>query len=318
MGGTVEVLLAPGACPRSAALPALFERYERVMSRFLAESELTRLNASSPDWHTASPLLYDVVAAALAWARRTGGVFDPTLLDALEALGYDRDFETLARRRGDRRARPPAAPPPVAPGRWRAVELDPRLRGIRLPAGVRIDLGGIGKGYTVDRAVAALGPRPNAVVNASGDLYAAGDGPRGDGWLVGVEDPRSPGRDLALLRVRDLAVATSGATRRRWRAGGAAYHHLIDARSGLPIESDALTVTVIAASATAADVLATAIYLSGVERGIALAERTGAIALIFDLGGLPYATPGLRDHLAWIAPPPRRDPEAAAPAGVRA
>ena len=211
MGGEIEVQLPDGPTDGARRVEALFVEHERVMSRFLPDSELCAMNAHASRGFGASPLLFDVVSEALSWARVTDGVFDPTVIDVLEASGYDRTFDQIA---GGTAA--VSARPTTPRGTWRDIEMDPDRRVITMPEGVRIDLGGIGKGYSVDRAIALLGSGANAMVNASGDLYAAGDGPDGDGWYVGVQDPFNPDADIAVLNVNDCGVATSGSIKRRW------------------------------------------------------------------------------------------------------
>ena len=273
MGGTIEVQLVNRGDAEADDIEALFASYERTMSRFLPDSELCALNAAGGAPFETSPVLFDAVRLALEWARATDGVFDPTLLDELEAAGYDRSFEQLA---GGVAPRP--SPPTHDAARWREIALDDSRRTITLPVGVRIDLGGIGKGFTVDRAIASLGDGANAMVNASGDLYAAGDGPEEEGWYVGVANPFEMEHDVAVLRVRDRGVATSGSARRHWTAGDRRYHHLIDPRAGVSSDSDLLTVTVVAATATEADVLAKTAYLLGSRDGVRFVEQRGGCA----------------------------------------
>lgn len=272
MGGYVDAQIAGGSDDDIARTAALFAEAEQTLSRFRPESELCRLNASLGAPFMASPLLFDAVAAAVAWARRTRGIFDPTVLDALEAAGYDRTFEEVTAAG----ARPPARP---LAGRWRDISLDASRREVTLPRSVRVDLGGIGKGFTVDRAARALGAGANALIVASGDIYAAGGGPAGDGWLIGVQHPLRPDDDIALLKVRDRGVATSGSVRRRWKAGGQDVHHIIDPRTGASAATDILTLTVVASSATEADVLAKAAFILGIEAAKPLLRQHGAACL---------------------------------------
>jgi thiamine biosynthesis lipoprotein len=182
---------------------------------------------------------------------------------------------------------------------WRHIAFDFERNLIKLPAGVRIDLGGIGKGFTVDRAIAAIGPGANAMVNASGDLFAAGDGPDGDGWYVGVQDPFAPDRDIVVLNVNDRAVATSGSAKRHWTALDARYHHLIDPREGRSSTSDLITVTVVAATATQADVLAKTAYLLGSADGLQFIERfPGAECIAVSTAGAVVASAGIEEYYA--------------------
>ena len=294
MGGTVEIQLVGGALPDAMRLQALFAAHERTMSRFLPDSELSALNRSAPRPFQASPLLFDVVSESVGWACITEGVFDPTVIDVLEAVGYDRPFDLLAPSRAAVLERPK-----TCTGRWRAIALDYDHEIIDLPAGVRIDLGGIGKGYSVDRAIAALGPGANAIVNASGDLYAAGDGPEGEGWYVGVQDPFDTTGDVAILNVNDRAVATSGSIKRHWTAGDARYHHLIDPRTGGSSAGDLATVTVVAPTATQADVLAKTAFLLGAHEGLRFVERSvGAAAIAITAQGDVLTSRGMAEYLA--------------------
>ncbi len=295
MGGVIEVQIAgdgdEGALSR---VERLFETYEHKLSRFLPDSELSALNdARSP--FRATPLLFDAVSEATSWACITDGVFDPTVIDVLEASGYDRPFDLI-----DNTATTHATAPPATSGRgWRGIALDHETNTIALPADVRIDLGGIGKGYSVDRAIAALGPRANAMINASGDLYAAGDGPDGDGWYVGVQDPLAPDEDIAILNINDRAVATSGSIKRNWIAGDTRYHHLIDARERRSSDSDLLAVTVVALTATQADVLAKTAFLLGTRGGLRMIERfDGAECIAVTASGDVLMTAGLQEYAA--------------------
>ena len=284
------------ACSQDAGalleVRALFERHEAELSRFLINSGLCALNGGAAAPHAVSPLLFEAIDEAIGWARRTGGIFDPTLLPALESAGYDRTFDVVSR---DGAARAGVIAPS---GGWRSIALDRRERRVSMPRDVRIDLGGIGKGFTVDRALRAFGDGACAMVNASGDLYAAGSGPDGRGWLVGVEDPATPGRDLAELRVRDRGVATSSTARRSWMRAGRRLHHLIDPATGQPAKTPLVQVTVVAANATAADVLAKSALLSGKDCSARLLREYDAEALFIDGDGRVSMTAGMGRYLA--------------------
>jgi thiamine biosynthesis lipoprotein len=295
MGGTVELQLPGERGAEVRRIEALFARHERTMSRFLPDSELCALNDTAPARFQASPLLLDVVSEALGWACVTDGVFDPTVIDALEASGYDRPFEQIA----GGAAVAAAERPRTRQRRWRAIDLDVERNVITMPGDMRLDLGGIGKGYTVDRAIEALGPGANAMVNASGDLYAAGDGPDGDGWYVGVQDPFALDRDLAVLNINDCGVATSGSIKRRWTVGDTRYHHLIDPREQRSSQSDLVTVTVVAPTATQADVLAKTAFLLGSRAGVRMVERfAGAECIAVTPAGDVLTTSGIPEYYA--------------------
>src|SRR5439155_17817755 len=141
-------------------------------------SELSALNASAGEPFQASPQLFRLVGVSLELARRSDGLFDPTILRGLEAAGYDRSFEQvplMRETRGQHNALRCS---------WRDVELDARTRTITLPAEVGLDLGGIGKGWAVDRVASILGSV--SLTNCGGDVLASGCPADDDGWHVGV------------------------------------------------------------------------------------------------------------------------------------
>ena len=304
------ILVCDGAKRRPVAEAAfleverLFATVEATLSRFRPESELSRLNQNSGAPFTASPLLFQVVGEALEAARVTDGLFDPTLLRALEAAGYDRSFDEL--REGS--VEPGPVLPATARGQWREVTLDPGRRTIMLPEGCGLDLGGIAKGWTVDQAVRLLAGRGfrHFAVDAGGDLYAAGRQADGSPWLVGVEDPRAPERDLVLLQIKDCAVATSSICRRRWMRHGRAYHHLIDPRTGTPAQRGVLAATVLASTVARAEVLAKAVLFLGPHEGLCfLEQQPDAVGLL--VPDSPYAAPILS---RWLRSPCRTGPQA--------
>ncbi|GBC86460.1 FAD:protein FMN transferase [bacterium HR12] len=258
MGTRVEVLTDASEDPRSFADAVVrvrdtFERFERRCSRFRPDSELSRINRRAGRPTRLSPELAELVSQALAAARRTSGRFDPTVLDAVVAAGYERGFDELL---AGARA---ALRPPRACGRWREVRLEgPTLH---LPEGVGLDLGGIAKGWTVDLAVAAAleaGLRW-VLVNAGGDLRVAGD-PPSEGIPVGVEDPEDPSAELLRLHLLGGALATSSTTRRAWGPG---LHHLIDPATALPAATGVLQATAWAPTCAEAEVAAKDALLRG-------------------------------------------------------
>ena len=264
MGTTVELLLAVDderatEQPFAAAQQEL-ERLEQVMSRFRPDSELSRLNAAGE--LEASTDLVDVVSLALEARERTRGRFDPTVHDAVVAAGYDRSFELLP---DD--VQPTLAPAPCG-GR---VEIDGRR--IRLEDGVRLDLGGIGKGFAAERAAELLALEAPALVSAGGDIAVRGV-PEEGFWPVAVED----GPTLGLA---SGGLATSGSDRRHWRLGGREQHHLIDPASGAPASTDLLRVTAVGADAVDAEVLAKVLFLGGRTA----AETAGVPAVLVTRAG---------------------------------
>lgn len=272
---------------------AFIRATERQLSRFLPDSELSRMNARPGVPVRVSPLLWRVLVAAVEAAGRTDGRYDPTLLTNLEAAGYDRTFEAVEDG--------PGSPRPAEPRgeTWRNLKLDARSGTVTLPPGVRVDLGGIAKGWVAQRAADMLAPLGPCLVDAGGDIAAVGAPPGQRGWPIGVADPDDPETDLAVLAVRDRGVATSGIDYRRWRRGGRVQHHLIDPRSGQPAETDLSTVTVVAPDAAWADACALTAMLMGSRDGLDWLEglEGGEEALLVCQDGRRLATSGLWRHL---------------------
>lgn len=241
-------------------VPRWFADWERHLSRFRPESELSALNGSPGRWTPVSAVLWAVLEAGLAAAQATGGLVAPTLLDAVEAAGYDRDFAGGA---WAARGAPGARRPAPRPDLWREVELDARRRMVRLPRGARLDLGGVAKGWAADTIVGRLGGVAPTLVDAGGDVAVSGPLADGSPWPIAVASPLEPGAQLDLLLLGAGGVATSGRDYRRWRQGAEDAHHIIDPRTGRPAQTDALSVTVVAPSALAAETAAKATLIRG-------------------------------------------------------
>jgi thiamine biosynthesis lipoprotein len=270
-----------------------FQEVEARFSRFRPDSELVQLNRLPGEAMRVSPDLAELVALALEAARISDGIFDPTVIDALEMAGYDRSIE-LIRKDG------PHPPRRVAPkpGRWQQVVVDTVRGTVRLPAGVRLDLGGIGKGWAADRAAAMLRPFGAGMVNAGGDIRAWGDQPGsepGQGWLVALEHPEQSDRDLTWVWVCDGAAATSSITARRW-AGG---HHLINPLTARPAVTDLLSVTVLAPTVVQAEVAAKVALILGREAGVDwLLAQPDVEAVAINKNGELFGTAGIGKALA--------------------
>jgi len=229
-------------------VPVWFEAWEAALSRFRPTSELCHLNNYAGLWVRVSKLMRGVVQAAVDAAQITNGLFNPLILPALEAAGYDHSFDpAFAPQPHDYADRIPA---------WEAIEINVDQCCVRLPAGSRLDLGGMAKGWAAQRAAQWLYETGPCLVDAGGDMVARGSPEGSDGWEVTAPDDR-------VITLRDAAVATSGTDYRQWAAGGRTYHHLIDPRTGAPAESNVLTATVVAESAVKAEAWAKAALISG-------------------------------------------------------
>ena len=256
-------------------LPAaeeLFHAMEARLSRFLPDSELCQMNNRAGEEIVVSDTLFDILAWAIALNRVTHGVFDPAVLPDLEAAGYDKSFEQIERESHTAPDASPAAASSISQLRLAASRVTAQA-----PAGLRIDLGGIGKGYSVDAASRLLEPAADFVVNAGGDIFASGSGADGDGWLVSLTDPRDAERSVGLVRLHDEALATSTTALRRWKRGDQVQHHLIDPRTRRPAESGVLSASVVARTATEADVFAKTALVLGLEEGGRFLDEQGAV-----------------------------------------
>ncbi len=265
-------------------VPRWFASWERCLSRFRGDSELSLLNRHAGFPMRVSATMWEVLRAALLAAQLSEGLVVPTVLSALEAAGYDRSFEQVPRE-GLWKARDTWK---TRPGAWQQIHLDPERRTVTLPPGVRLDLGGIAKGWAADAVIRRLKPYGPALMDAGGDIAVNGPMAGGQPWPIGVADPRpaQPGflvnpPLLGILRLARGGVATSGRDVRRWRRGEEERHHLIDPRTGQPARTDVLTVTVVAPSAYEAEIGAKVVFLLGSQEGLAwLEKRPGTAGLI--------------------------------------
>lgn len=265
----------PAAQAALRQVEATFQAAHARFTRFEATSELSALNVSAGQAFAASPELFEVVAQAIDYARLTNGIFNPAVIDALEAAGYDRSFDEV--KRADR----PIALMPAGPIEMPAVSLDFDRRTIALAPDTRLDLGGIAKGWTVQQAARRLSHLGPCVVDAGGDIAAWGAPPGETGWQIGVADPFDAQRDAIALRLHDAAIATSGIDRRRWQRGGAMQHHLIDPRTGRPSDGDLISATVVAPTTVEAEVFAKTAFLLGSADGMEFIEERPPLAALF-------------------------------------
>ncbi len=267
------------------------QRIDRACSRFRADSDLSRLNAA-PGWMVqVDELLVEAVEVALRAAELTDGDVDPAIGEALELVGYDRDWQLLEPAKGSRRldgntgaatdgnagaatdgeAGSAADAPAVTARRrsgWRAIELDREHRSIRLPQGMKLDLGATAKAWAADRAATAAHAETGSgvLVSLGGDIATAGGAPS-SGWRIRVtEDHRAvPSASGQTIAIADGGLATSSTTVRRWTHGGAEMHHILDPSTGAPTAGPWRTVSVAAASCTDANIASTAAVIRGLS-----------------------------------------------------
>jgi thiamine biosynthesis lipoprotein len=298
---TTVLLAAEG---RQARVEAGFRQVEQQVlayagrfSRFNPASEVNRLSQSGPAWLEISPELFEMLQLSKRLHAETDGLFDPAVLPALERAGYDRGMDEILAAGGelfsDKSARAQTAGLQPA---FSELRLDAALCAALLPEGMRLDLGGLAKGWIVERAAGILGSyAQTCLVDAGGDMFMIGV-PAGETfWPVALEDPFDPARETALLAVGPGAVATSSVTRRAWRQDGQPRHHLIDPRSGKPAAAEWVSVTVIAAHTAQAEVLEKALLLGGPELApLLLARFPAAEYIAVDRAGSLWGSAGSR------------------------
>lgn len=242
---------------------------EQRFSRFLPESELSKLNRSAGKWFRASEDLLELLEQSMGFYRETNAIFDPSILPDLKRTGYDRSMTEMPKEVAPRRS----APKPHSRPAFSEIEIDLPEQRVRLPRGMEIDLGGIAKGWIVDKAASMLSSYSGVcAVCAGGDMRFIGYPMGVLNWSVEVEDPRDVTQTVAVLQVGEEAVATSSTAKRHWLQGGQARHHLIDPRTGEPAESKWLSVTVIAPDIMLAEIYGKVLLIGGEEEAARLKD----------------------------------------------
>ncbi len=275
-----------GACDAITAVMDEMYRIDELMSSWSQSSELSRLNREAPEgFVTIDEELFALIERSIDFSRVTDGAFDVTYASA----GRYYDFRAGTRPDDEQLTRA------IDAIDFRHIELDRERHAIRYahPA-VYIDLGGIAKGYAVDRAVRILERRgiEEGMVSAGGDSRIVGDR-GGEPWVVGIRNPRAKDDNVAVLPLMDVSVSTSGDYERFFEEGGTRYHHIIDPQTGDSARG-VRSVTILGEDATSTDALSTSVFVLGLERGLALIDAlNGVDAIVVDDAGQLYFSNGL-------------------------
>lgn len=292
MGTVIEITLIDDdeEAASKAALQAFQEikRIEILMSRFLGSSDVTRINRSAGvEWVKVSPETAEVIKKAKEISELSEGGFDITVGPLTELW---------------RKAREKKIPPPAEEVKekldlvnFKNIEMDQERRVFLKKRDMAIDLGGIAKGYGVDRAfdvLRSLGYK-KLIVNAGGDLRAGGLKDN-QPWSIGIQNPRESEKMLTRISVSNMAVATSGDYERFFIYEGKRYHHIFNPKNGFPTEG-CQSVTIVAKDCIRADALATAIFVLGPGKGYSLCQKLdGVDCLIVDKEGKRIISPNLK------------------------
>jgi len=264
---------------RAAISRALEEmrRLEALLSEWRDDSEIGRVNAHAGTWVPVGPEALEVIQKGLWAGRLSGGVFDITFqaMSGLWKFGSAQDAS-------------PKLPTPAAIAAakklvdYRNVKVSAEKHEVQLGAQQKMGLGGIAKGYIVDRAAHVLREAGLAsfLVQAGGDLYGAGHKPDGSHWVSGIQDPRgAQGKYFATIELEDHAFSTAGDYARSYVIGGKRYHHIIDPRTGYPATA-CRSVTVWAPDAFVADAVDDAVFILGPERGLPIVESLAGVGVV--------------------------------------
>lgn len=301
-----EVHLTAWAADEPAALSAFeavfdeFDRLDTLMSVWKEASEVERLNRAAGQMPVpVGPEMREVLSMARLASEWTEGKFDVTFGVLSGLWKFDHDLDGNIPARGDVLARLPLID-------YQKLEVD-EAKGTAFlkQTGMRVHLGGIGKGYAVDKAAAILRGRGlnDFMIQSGGDLYVAGR--RGDrAWRAGIQDPRGPsGTSFAAMDLTDSAFTTSGDYERFFMKDGHRYHHIIDPDTGQPAQG-CRSVTIVARTASLADALDTGIFILGPEKGMALIERLqGVEGVIVTNSNNVMVSSGLARRLVVRSPP---------------
>ena len=266
----------PAQLPRArAVLDGELDAIEAAASRFRPDSEVCALAAADGERRTVSPVLADLIEAALGAARETDGDVDPTVGCAIVELGYDHSFAPGS-------SAVPRVSSMAVPITWTAVEFDGRS--VRMPAGTLLDLGATAKAVAADRAARLVHDETGTgvLVNLGGDISTAGPAPEG-GWRVLVQDSDDDPASHVTIGT-DTGLATSSTRRRRWWRAGAAHHHIVDPRTGASADPVWRSVSVVAGSCLAANTVSTAAIVRG-RRAPAWISSLGVPARLIDADG---------------------------------
>jgi thiamine biosynthesis lipoprotein len=272
-----------------AEVIAEYRRFDGEMSTYRPDSEISGVNARAADAPVeVSEELFDLVRRSLEISEASGGAFDITY----DSVGYLYDF------RERRRPSDSEIAERLTAVDYRHVVLDPARRTIFFRTkGVRINLGGIAKGYIVEKATRMLRERgvEHAMLNAGGDTRVLGDR-RGQPWVVGIRHPRDAGQTFTKLPLVDEAISTSGDYERFFEENGHRYHHILNPATGKPTDG-IVTTTVIGPDGTVTDALSTTMFVLGAEKGLELIERYPEYeAIIVDASGKLYHSSGLLEQ----------------------
>jgi FAD:protein FMN transferase len=276
------------------AVPGWFEKWEQSLSRFRDDSELSQVNRNPGMWQRVSDVFWQVFQLSLDMYNFSGGLVTPAILPSLENAGYQFSFEPGKPFSGNSALLSSSGVPDMGD-----IEYRPERQEIKLPEGMRLDFGGIAKGWSANQAMLRLKKFGPVLMNAGGDISISGPRLTGQPWIVGIIDPLEPERDIVHLSLSAGGLATSGKDYRAWRQNGIFRHHIIDPHTGEPAMTDILTSSVFAATVMEAEAAAKVLFIGGIEdEETWLVQHPNMAALQVTDDGSLRATSNMQ-HLFW-------------------
>ena len=274
---------------------AACERYENLLSKTIATSDVSRINAANGKPVRVDAETYAILAEAKEISRLTDGAFSVTIAPITALWSFTGTSVNSV---------------PTDETRLNLLPLvdDQRITlgedgTVTLPAGMQIDLGGITKGYIADKVADIIREKATAgIISLGGNVYTVGQKPDGSRFSVAITDPLQPSMSRSIIYTRDCTVVTSGTYERGFNFGGVRYHHILDPKNGWPAQSDLVSATFVMSSSMEADALATACIVLGSEKALALADSLQADALFIRADGSILTTDGFMekyDHILY-------------------
>ncbi len=289
MGTLVEITVIPA---NEKAIREAFEALKKVdalMSTYKEDSEISILNREGRAQVSEETL--EVIEDAIKFSNLTDGAFDITCRPLINLWKKAKKEEKVPTEEEIEKA--------ISLVGYQRIVLEGNQ--IRLEKkGIQIDLGGIAKGYAVDKAIEALKNNgiKRALINAGGDLYALGEALQGGGWSIGIQDPRDEDEIIDIIKVKDKAVATSGDYRRYFTLEGKRFSHIVNPKTGLTVQDVPMSVTIIGPDSTTTDALATGVFVLGPEEGMKLIENLpGVEGMIISEGMKKLTSEGWKKFL---------------------
>ena len=305
MGTIVQITIwtddEAGAADAARAVFDEFHRLDAMMTTWTPDSEISQINAAAGSGKPVhvSDEAFAVIARALDVSKASGGIFDITVGSFGGLWKFDEDMDGTLPDPAEVQKRRKLV-------NWKDVVLDKKRHTVRLKrAGMKITLGGIAKGYAVDRGAAILDQRgfTNFILQAGGDMYVSGD-KHGAPWVVGIRDPRGPrDQSFALAPIKDHSFSTSGDYERGFVKDGVRYHHILDPRTAQPARASR-SVTVMAKDAFTADAWSKVLFILGAKQAMALVEKMPDFDAVWvDADNHVVMSSGLVDRVKIVAEP---------------